>query len=72
MDVRKARHHVPICINEIESAKKALCPVMPDALFAGAGITLIAVYEDLLNAALAVRRPGWNFFGQPDLIIGVL
>jgi hypothetical protein len=43
MNVREADHHLTIHSNEVETAKKTPCPVMPDALFAGAGITLIAV-----------------------------
>jgi hypothetical protein len=43
MNVREVDHHLPIHSNEVETAKKTPCSVMPDALFAGAGITLIAV-----------------------------
>jgi hypothetical protein len=63
MNVRKPRHYFPVHSHEIESAKKTHCPVVTDALVAGARITLVAVNQDSLDATFAVGSAAWDFFG---------
>jgi hypothetical protein len=55
MDVNTVTgHHLPVHGNKVEATKDTRCPVMFDAIFPGAGITLIAVNQNSLYAAFVV------------------
>ena len=72
MDMGKACHYTSIHSSKIEAAEYAGSPMILEAIFSCAWVSLVSVDQNTLNISLVIPGIARNLFRQPNLIRVVL